>query len=117
MCHIVFWLPESSSRSSHKLKHKFSSDTAKLIETAEGSKIILERVLPKELIPRVRKLQEGSAIADIYDSVTIVFAKIVGLHEMFDTLPTVQVVDVIDRLYRQIDGLIDEEHKSNFSLF
>ena len=110
MCHVVFWLPESSSRASHKLKHKFSSDTAKLIETAEGSKIILERVLPKELIPRVRKLQDGSAIADMYDSVTIIFAKIIGLHEMFDTLPTVQVVDVIDRLYRQIDGLIDEDH-------
>ena len=110
LCHIIYTIPETSSRASHRLKHKFSDDTAKLIEAAEGSKIILARVLPKELIPRVRKLQEGQAIADIYDNVTIIFGKIIGLHEMFDTLPTVQVVDVIDRLYRQIDNLINDKH-------
>ena len=110
VCHVVFWLPESSSRASHKLKHKFSGDTKKLIEAAEGSKMILSRVLPKELIPRVRKLQEGQAIADEFDNVTIIFAKIIGLHEMFETLPTVQVVGVIDRLYRQIDALITNKH-------
>ena len=29
---------------------------------------------------------------------------------MFDTLPTVQVVDVIDRLYRRIDNLTEKQH-------
>jgi class 3 adenylate cyclase len=110
VCHVVFWLPESSSRASQKLKHKFSGDTAKLISAGEGSKALLSRVLPKELIPRVRKLQDGQAIADEFDNVTIIFAKVIGLHEMFETLPTVQVVGVIDRLFRQIDNLISEKH-------
>ena len=87
--HIVFRLAEESSRASHKLKDKFDNDTKNILNIAENAKELLSRVLPKELIPRVRKLQEGSAIADIFENVTIIFAKIIGLHEMFDTLPTV----------------------------
>jgi hypothetical protein len=53
VCHIVYWLPESSSRSSYKLKVQFGDETSRLIKTAESSKQMLQRVLPAALIPRV----------------------------------------------------------------
>ena len=53
VCHIVYWLPESSSRASYKLKVQFGEETSRLIKAAESSKEMLQRVLPAALIPRV----------------------------------------------------------------
>ena len=70
---------------------------------------LLECVLPKEIIPIVKDMAntKSSRYCVSYDKVTILFAKITGVHEMFEELPTVEVVGQLDRLFKDIDVTTD----------
>jgi class 3 adenylate cyclase len=87
---------------------QFDEESEALMQQLKTSQSLLERVLPEKVIPRVKHLTDNSAIADEFNSVTIIFAKVKGIHELFDKLPTVQVVDVIDNLYKRFDALTTE---------
>ena len=71
------------------------------------TKKLLESTLPKDIISQVREISqvEGNAIAQPFDNVTIIFAKITGIHDLFETKPTVTVVGTLDKLYKKIDAL------------
>ena len=85
---------------------QFDEESEALIQQLKTSQNLLERVLPVKVIPRVKHLTENSAIADEFNSVTIIFAKVKGVHELFDHITHyVQVVDVIDNLYKRFDAL------------
>ncbi len=70
---------------------------------------LLECVLPKEIIPVVKDMAntKSNRYCVSYDNVTILFAKITGVHEMFEELPTVEVVGQLDRLFKEIDNTTD----------
>ena len=69
----------------------------------------MESTPPKDIISQVREISqvEGNAIAQPFDNVTIIFAKITGIHDLFETKPTVTVVGTLDKLYKKIDALTD----------
>jgi guanylate cyclase len=64
---------------------------------------LLARVLPA---PIVRRLKGGETqIADHLDSVTVVFADIVGFTPLAARLSAAQVVDLLDEVFRRFDEL------------
>jgi class 3 adenylate cyclase len=70
---------------------------------------LLQCVLPKEIISTVKTMSQtkGSRYCVSYSQVTIMFAKICGIHEMFEELPTVEVVGQLDALFKLIDNTTD----------
>ena len=70
---------------------------------------LLQCVLPKEIISTVKELAQtkGKKYCVSYNEVTVLFAKICGIHEMFEELPTVEVVGQLDALFKLIDNLTD----------
>jgi class 3 adenylate cyclase len=106
--HIYTKLPETLQLQNYLLHLSFDEEQEILMENIKKSETLLERVLPRAIIPRIKTLRNGAAIADEFNSVTIIFAKVLGIHDLFDKLPTVQVVEVIDMLYKRFDDLTDK---------
>lgn len=90
-----------------RLTVKEEDGLEELEEQLTYGKNLLETVLPKELITMVKQMSEvkDAAIAHKYESCTITFIKIVGIHALFESKPTVTVMETVDKLYRKIDGL------------
>jgi class 3 adenylate cyclase len=107
--HYFSFLPQQLQLKNYRLSLKFKEEQKMLTESVKKSTALLERVLPVAMIPRVKLLATDDAIADEFNCVTIIFAKVLGIHELFKTLPTVvQVVEVIDNVYKRVDSLTDQ---------
>ena len=106
--HIFTKMPEQLQLQNYLLTLSFDEEQELLMSSVKKSNALLERVLPRAIIPRIKAMKGGSAIADEFTSVTIMFGKVLGIHELFDKLPTVQVVEVIDTVYKRFDDLTDK---------
>eukprot|EP00944_MAST-04C_sp_MAST-4C-sp1_P006113 g6113.t1 len=99
------------------VRQSFYNEQAKVLQLKvkvlktqlKNTEQLLECVLPKEIIPIVKDMAntKSSRYCVSYDKVTILFAKITGVHEMFEELPTVEVVGQLDRLFKDIDVTTD----------
>eukprot|EP00730_Choanoeca_flexa_P005203 TRINITY_DN11901_c0_g6_i1.p1 TRINITY_DN11901_c0_g6~~TRINITY_DN11901_c0_g6_i1.p1 ORF type:complete len:479 (+),score=123.04 TRINITY_DN11901_c0_g6_i1:41-1438(+) len=70
-----------------------------------GSDRLLEEVFPKHV---AEALKAGKKVEpQHYDSVTIFFSDIVGFTDISGSLPPEEVMDMLDRLYTRLDGLVD----------
>ena len=88
---------------------KLEKNLKKYIIQKKNTEKLLASVLPLAIINDVKeiaKTQSGRYCVS-YDNVTILFAKITGVHEMFEELPTVEVVGQLDRLFKSIDFITE----------
>lgn len=70
----------------------------------EKSERLLENVLPRE-IAAVLKERDGT-IAEHYDSISILFADLVGFSALSETMAPQAVVELLNALFSHFDGLV-----------
>lgn len=72
----------------------------------ERSEALLANILPAQIAQRLKD-PSRPVIADKYDDASVLFADIAGFtRQASDTAPT-ELVGFLDRLYTQLDGLVD----------
>jgi len=72
----------------------------------QRSEGLLLNILPEEIAGRLK--QKKRIIADSYSSVTILFADLVGFTDMAAKLPPEMLVEQLNRLYQEYDGLLEK---------
>jgi guanylate cyclase len=75
------------------------------LEQARSEKLLLN-VLPKSIANRLK--DNDMRIADSHESVTILFADIVGFTKMTATMPPAELVDLLSQLFSRFDRLADK---------
>ncbi len=69
---------------------------------AEG---LLLNILPKEVAAILKN--EGRTMADHYDSVSVLFAEMIGLTPVFEELVLVEMVELLNEAFSFFDSLVD----------
>ena len=78
----------------------------RLLRIEQGkSERLLENVLPKEIAAALKD-RHGS-LADAYDSVSILFADIVGFTALSDELSPTQMVELLNEVFSHFDQLVE----------
>jgi adenylate cyclase len=75
-----------------------------LDEQKQQSEALLNRVLPPTIVPRLR---EFGSLAEGVDSVTILFADIVGFTRFAERTPPREVLAVLDGIFAAFDDLVE----------
>ena len=73
----------------------------------ETSERLLLNILPKPIADRLKTGQ--GIIADGYDSVTVLFADIVGFTPLAETMEPTQVVELLNEVFSAFDELVEEQ--------
>lgn len=92
------------------------TENKKLIENLniekEKTEYLLENILPKSIIPELKKAKSSSinspAIAQKIDHATVLFADIVGFTKYSRFLPAEDLVDQLNKMFRSFDDLVDK---------
>lgn len=89
------------------------STLKKLHETAAALRVekqrseqLLLNVLPQPIVEKLKK--EPQAIAEQFHEVTILFADIVGFTPLSSTMPPVELVNMLNRIFSIFDGLAEQ---------
>lgn len=75
------------------------------LEQARSEKLLLN-ILPKSIANRLK--DNDMRIADSHESVTILFADIVGFTKMTASMPPAELVDLLSQLFSRFDQLADQ---------
>jgi adenylate cyclase len=75
------------------------------LEQARSEKLLLN-ILPKSIADRLK--DNDMRIADSHESVTILFADIVGFTKMTASMPPAELVDLLSQLFSRFDCLADQ---------
>lgn len=78
---------------------------AQLREEEQRSERLLLNVLPADVADTLKR-REG-IIADAYDSVTVLFADMVGFTRLSEELNPVEMVDLLNAVFSYFDGLVE----------
>jgi adenylate cyclase len=89
---ILFYALSALRRAEVELKHQYNRSEA-----------LIGAVMPASIAERVKAGEER--IADRIDTLSVIFADLVGFTESVHHLPPEEVVDFLDRLVRVFDGL------------
>ncbi len=73
----------------------------------ERANLLLVNILPKEIAETLKEGSDDTAIADRYDSVSVLFADIVGSTPMFAELDPREVVDWLNEIFSVLDDVVD----------
>lgn len=76
-----------------------------LRQEQEKSERLLLNVLPKEIAPI---LKEGRTIANYVDSVSILFADIVGSTPLYEMVDAIEMVDWLNEIFSRFDTLVEK---------
>jgi len=74
----------------------------------EKSEALLMNILPPTIAMRLKNINDDSHIADYFESVTILFADVVGFTEYSSTRSPVEVVDFLNLVFKGFDRLADK---------
>lgn len=69
---------------------------------------LLLNILPKSIADRLK--QSGERIADRHDSVTVLFADLVGFTSISAEMPADVLVDMLSRVFSRFDELAEQHH-------
>jgi adenylate cyclase len=75
------------------------------LEQARSERLLLN-ILPKSIANRLKESE--MRIADSHESVTILFADIVGFTQMTASMPPAELVDLLSQLFSRFDRLADQ---------
>jgi len=67
------------------------------------NQLLLYKMLPKKAI---RKLNRGQTVVDRYNMVTIFFSDIIGFTSLAGTMRPVEVMEMLNELYKEFDKLV-----------
>ena len=91
------------------LLHYFVGENQRVLELLRLEKFKSERlllnILPKEVADVLR---DDETIADQFDSVSILFADIVGFTPLSERMEANEVVDLLNQVFSHFDDLVDE---------
>jgi guanylate cyclase len=88
---------------------KERSELIKLLgEEKKRSEDLLLNVLPKEVIPFLQESEE--AYVQEYDSVSVLFADIVGFTGLTETLGSRKMMDLLNMIFSYFDSLLDDHN-------
>jgi guanylate cyclase len=73
----------------------------------ERANLLLVNILPKEIAETLKEGSDGTVIAERYDSVSVLFADIVGSTPMFAELDPREVVDWLNEVFSILDDVVD----------
>ena len=79
---------------------------AALEEEYERSEALLDNILPRTVVERLKQ-PDRAEIADDYADASILFADIAGFTEMSSHTSAPEVVRFLDRLYTELDALVE----------
>ena len=77
-----------------------------LHQEQEKSERLLLNVLPKEIVPILK--EDDTTVADYFDSVSVLFADIVGFTSLSVRLPPREMVDLLNEVFSFFDTLADK---------
>ena len=89
-----------------RLRDREQSFTAQLKVEKEKSEALLLNILPKTIVARMR--QGEIEIADRFAEVTILFSDLVGFTTLAHKFPPSRVIDLLNRIFSEFDGLASE---------
>lgn len=90
------WTRESENRREFRLFNEVTAAKARIED-------LLHSMLPGEIVDRIQRGE--SPIADAHREVSIVFADLVGFTALSNRLPASRVVQLLDRLFSDFDGI------------
>ncbi|MPZ41448.1 MAG: hypothetical protein GEU95_26060 [Rhizobiales bacterium] len=93
---ILFYILSALRRAELELKHQYARSEA-----------LITAVMPAPIAERLKSGNEDR-IADRIETLSVMFADLVGFTEQAHRLPPEQVVDFLDRLVRVFDGLSEQ---------
>ncbi|HZP15872.1 MAG TPA: adenylate/guanylate cyclase domain-containing protein [Nocardioides sp.] len=79
---------------------------AALVEEHRRSEALLDNILPRDIADRLKQ-PERTEIADAYNDASVLFADIAGFTAMSSDASPAEVVRFLDRLYTELDSLIE----------
>lgn len=77
-----------------------------LAEEREKSDLLLLSIFPESIAGRLRN--SNVSVADSFDNVTIIFADIVGFTEYSCQMSASELVQMLDEVFSEFDGLLDK---------
>ncbi|XP_033764357.1 uncharacterized protein LOC117345393 [Pecten maximus] len=106
MCPLVIFATENLTSSIQKYALTLVDKTRELMEEKKKTDCLLYQMVPK---PVANKLQKNIHIdAEYFNSVTILFSDIYGFAGMSTECSPIEIVDLLNTLYRMIDDLLDD---------
>ncbi|GAB4210733.1 MAG: hypothetical protein OHK0012_01760 [Synechococcales cyanobacterium] len=84
-------------------ERKFAEEV--LRQEQDKSEKILLNILPRSIVAKLK--QETSAIAERFESVTILFADIVNFTSLASRIPATELVDLLNHIFTTFDQLAD----------
>jgi class 3 adenylate cyclase len=75
------------------------------VEKAESERLLLN-ILPETIAQRLK--EEPGVIADSFESVSVLFADVVGFTPLSESLSAQEVVEWLNDVYSEVDGLVQE---------
>ena len=77
-----------------------------LHQEQEKSDRLLLNVLPKEIVPALK--EDDATVADHFESVSVLFADVVGFTSLSERLPPREMADLLNEVFSFFDTLADE---------
>ena len=99
---LACWLRASSATASSRS----SGPRPHSEEEYERSEALLDNILPRTVVERLKQ-PDRAEIADDYADASILFADIAGFTEMSSHTSAPEVVRFLDRLYTELDALVE----------
>ncbi|MBI5609350.1 MAG: adenylate/guanylate cyclase domain-containing protein [Deltaproteobacteria bacterium] len=93
----------------HQMELAARSEFAQRLAVAEEkqrSELLLRNILPEAIAERLKANQQP--IADGFESVTVLFADVVGFTSLSARMPPAELVSLLDRMFSAFDGLADK---------
>ena len=106
-CSLGGYYLEQSIRTSYVQGIIIDQQQRDLEKEQERSERLLLNVLPEEICERL-KLDTGQIIADRFDSISVLFADIVGFTALSSQLPAHEVVSFLNDLFIRYDDLVEK---------
>ena len=78
------------------------AETALKYHREESDKLLLN-ILPKMIAEQLKK--QNRTIADHFESVTILFADLVGFTNLFSQLPPIEIVEILNEIFSEFDRI------------
>lgn len=94
-------------RTSRELERQIAERTAELQASKAKSERLLRNILPPAIADQLKDQEGYGKIASNFEQVTVLFADIVGFTPLSASIPPIQLVDLLNRIFSEFDQLAE----------